>query len=359
MNTTEVAELLERPSRGRNTAMQYAARLMRMKDILVPGERKGVMRNWNWMDDYQRVETALWDGTIIRGQNGGAHTEPRSVMAYYCALVAAADCAIPRKKDAAEWYRKGVKACQTHNAEQDKRQELETTRYEHLRWPLPVEIVGNARTLKEMRDAERAKEENKQDLYWTLRHLLYALYVSMRDQCVFRLDVVYKTMLLDPEEAKLEYGNLSSYFVVDVETRDPITLVLGDYKTKRTYGTHTIVMPRAFSDILYDSIERYPRPWFIPSAHAMDRPLSQPNASAFVKSCWVYDDREHTPCADDIRSSLATLYWLRNQRLVDRDAFARRSLTSRATMEASYYKTDPSILASISDSMQECVQAQI
>ena len=362
MDAHDIAELLQKPGgrgkevRGANTARQYAARLMRMKNILCPGEPRDLMRNWSWMDDHERVEKALWDGTIIKGQNGNSSTEPRSVMAYYCALVAAADAALPKKRETADWYRQGVKQCQTHNREHDRRQELETSRYEHLRWPMPADIINNLYALRDVYDPA-ATTDTKSDQYWTMRHLLYTLYVSMREQCVFRLDVVYKTRLLLPDSSPPEEP--CSYFRVDPRTNEPVTLMLGDYKTRRSYGDQHLVMPRAFSDLLYHSMRRFPRTWFIPRACDADEPMTQPNASAFVKSCWIYDDREHKPCADDIRSSLATLFWFKHQRLVDTEAFARRSLTSRATMEASYYKTDPDILKGIAEDMDQCENVRL
>lgn len=217
------------------------------------------------------------------------------------------------------------------------------------RWIEPHLIFRNAELLA------RISEKYPDNALYHYRALAYDLFTTMHSTMVFRLDVLSSRLYeMDPGAVErlardLRMGKIISGIDTDENAfyTDGAYAILYHvkYKTLKTYGPQVIDLPSEYAHKLMDSLERFPRTSFVPMTSDNTRTLSRERAVQFVKEAWVLDAKK--PVMDDIRSSLATFFFTKNLDIASRDAFARKSMSSRPTMEQHYFKTDPEILQNI------------
>lgn len=258
-------------------------------------------------------------------------------ISYYSALVVVINTLLPDLQGS-DWetafeylriYERDMADATQERRREDTEQRLD--RREKSRWrPLrALELNMNALRMRS------EKQPNDPALHF--RYLLYYFYVCMSSFCALRLDVVYTTKVFFGFE-NVPVDESSNYFVIARIPQGQSKLILQDFKTSRSHGRMEFVLPADFAMELGNSLLRFPRKWFIPSARNYDLPMTQGNASRFVKQCWVRDDGDDAPTADDIRSAVVTSFFDDHPYLVERDVFAARSMSSRDTMERCYYK---------------------
>lgn len=311
----------------KTTADQYASKLLRVYDVVGPPL---ISLDWSWLTNTRAVETFLRDQEdMLDGTKSN----------YFKAVIAACDCFMPEERAVRDYYADRMTELNQREHRSAMHQDL---RHKEVgRWPAPKEVEKNMYLLNVMYKSCPGVR------IWDHRHLLYLLYTTMKDTCVFRLDVVYTTKVVKASDyyGKLDNPcNTHNYFVYDAHG---VTLAMCHYKTSAKHGVKYIPLPKEFYDVFMLSLRTFPRTWFLPSVRDPDLPMAQAQASLFVKECWLADSRINKPTADDIRSSLATRFWVLNDSIMARDRFADMSMSSRQTMEVYYFKVDDEVKADI------------
>lgn len=330
---------------------------MRLAKALTPGELKDGededrVSYWEWLfEDWERVEEWLDDPANIRsrgGTGGGLEkVDSLSKRPYYAACLAMCEiCGDERAEEAEAYYRERL--AQENVAADERAAEQEIEGNEKERWVDWGSVERNAEKLGWIAALYRGLWRNSGDAgqlqrarAWDMRSLVYDLYVAAADLCAFRLDVVYRTRVVDVDSSQ-GYGEkgegCGSHFAYSQKNMT-CQLHIVDYKTSKYYGTLTIPLSSAFLRRLLLSLSAFPREWFVCKYTDPSRPLDQRSASKFLKDAWVLDGRKRRPGADDMRSSVVTRFFATNQSLHARQLFASLSGASVATMEKHYYKT--------------------
>ena len=206
---------------------------------------------------------------------------------------------------------------------------------EQDRWKGAVHLERNLKALTEL------STRRPNDFLTHLRFLLYAICLGMKDICVFRLDLVYKTVI----GFKGDTADATNHVTLG-KTGEPATFTFTDYKTSSKYGENIIEAPMDVTATLEDSFRRFPRRFLFPQRSDYNSPMTHTNASSFVRSAWILT-KEKGPSADDIRSALTTRFYLLNTAIIPRERFARKSMTSPFVLEKNYYKIHESAIKSI------------
>lgn len=316
----------------RSTAEQYVSKLLRLATVMAVCSMVGphyTEPNWKWLYKTDEIDEWLDDVENLCPRNGGDCVSEGTKGSYYRALIAACDTFLDDDDpyNPVDYYREllgEVSRAQTEEAMNQRLRGLEEDR-----WPEPKLIEKNYKMLAVI-------FMNTDSKIWHFRHMLYMLYMSMRDVCVFRLDVLYNLQVVYGSQYDTDMKD-TNYMVLDDASG---FLAMNYYKTSATYGTMIIPLHLNFVKTMKNSLIKFPRKYFISCLRDSDVPMSQRWASKFVKGCWIVDDREKKPTADDIRSSLTTRFFVLNDSIRARDEFAKNSLSSRITMEMHYFKVN-------------------
>jgi len=282
-----------------------------------------------WLRDSASMERVK---TFVMGQKHDARIN------WCCVLKNAADMVDPESSDIGlqpvrNFAREVTISSNLEKKDQNKQQKL---MYQEVgRWKGAVDLERN---LKALEEASKARPD---DFLLHLRYLLYALYLGMKDICVFRLDVVYKTVI----GYKGDTADADNHVTLG-RRGEPATFTFTDYKTTGHYGTTLTEAPKELSEILEDSYRRFPRRYLFPVRTDTNKPMVQANAARFVESAWILN-KEKGPSANDIRSALTTRFFLLNMDIVSRERFARRSMSNYQNMEAQYFKVHESSTRSL------------
>jgi len=286
------------------------------------------------------IESWLRDPSNVKSRSGDDTGKDVSKNTYYKALNAVCQAYIPGDP-VIEYYQNRMHEINEDAKEIDAQQDL--TNMECARWPSPPEIIKNQRMLWTMTVL------CPMSFYWFSRYLLYLLYVSMMDHCVFRLDVVYKTFVKHRGNFDITDANYDQLNFIRYDDKGSC-LVMNDYKTSDTHGTREIELSPVFHMMLMTSLNRFPRTWLFPDSNGEQ--MKQGMASRFVKTCWIADERENKPTADDIRTSLTTRFFILNDTYLKRDMFARNSLVTKDNMEFYYHKINDVTKRLVLDDME-------
>lgn len=206
---------------------------------------------------------------------------------------------------------------------------------EQDRWRGAVDLERNLKALTEL------SSQRPNDFLTHLRFLLYAICLGMKDICVFRLDLIYKTVI----GYKGDTADAANHVTLG-KTGEPAIFTFTDYKTSAKYGENIIEAPMDVTATLEDSYRRFPRRYLFPQRSDYGTPMTHNNASSFVRSAWILT-KDKGPSADDIRSALTTRFYLLNSAIIPRERFARKSMTSPFVLEKNYYKIYESAIKSI------------
>lgn len=191
----------------------------------------------------------------------------------------------------------------------------------------------------------KLREEEYNRVWMT--YMAYKTLVQTTD-AVHRLQSVYSTQVLDhiPRRSEMERlrKDKTNYFAYNPsKPKEPILLVLNSYKTVTAHGPamYSFEEP-SFIKGFHDSMKAYPRKWFISLLRNPDEPLGNARASSFIKEGFVLRvaEGEQKPTANTIRHVFANLQLAENRDYKSRDQFAKRSLTSKDTLERHYQETE-------------------
>lgn len=302
------------PHLRRSTVEMYAGNATRLQKMFTPAE--DVFKDNLWMDDPGRVCGLL-----------KTHFESLSTQAAYLKTMVCLCNVLDKSEECRRHYSDELSSAVNQQAEIDRMQRLD--KREVGRWPSYEEVEANRDVLC------RLWFSNSKKKCLHFKWLLYQLFCAMKDVCVFRLDVVYMTRLVTEVPPEGFQDKTVNYIVVGDTSS---VLYMFHFKTSDSHGFKKIELVDEFHILLKESLRLFPRTWFVPSMRDPHKPLSKPHASAFVKDCWVLDDRPDKPTADDLRSSITTRFFSTHQRIVERDVFASASCSSRPNMEMYYYK---------------------
>lgn len=178
-------------------------------------------------------------------------------------------------------------------------------------------------------------EQRPSDYGIHLKFLAYAMFLLLKDVMVFRLDLLYNTVVCLPDE--MDQHDIC--LVLD-QAAQSVYLVFNNYKTSATYGRVRVNIPGDLNVILAGSFNMFPRSYLFTKLSDRDSLMQQSTASSFLRSAWVLDGV--SPTAQNIRSALATRFFRIRGDVISRDAFAERSMVNRGTMELNYVKMSPS-----------------
>lgn len=281
-----------------------------------------------------------WVETVMKPRNGQSAPNPSSLCGYYkmlAILVTALYSHLPDIKDLPlyNYYCDRMNHYNHQSSTADLQQKRDFN--ESSRWVTPILIVKNMLLLK-----LRAQQYEHKDHSWHFKFLIYLLYVLCGPSvAAFRLDVVYSIHLYDVAVETSERNKSHNYFIFDSsDPHRPVTAEFNYFKNSGSRGPSVFQLPMEFLQPLIESVQKFPRRFFIPAMKNLERQMLSSEASQFVKRAWILDDRDVRPGADDIRSAFITLFYITHPRAVDRVEYGNRSMTTTGIMEVNYVKTE-------------------